>query len=142
MTIEVVDRQRAHRVPPAPLRSFLRRLTEAAPRTEATRITLVLCGDRAVRALNRAFRGKDRTTDVLSFPAGSALTPDGERHLGDVVISVPQAARQAAAGGRSLDREVRILAIHGYLHLLGYDHEVDEGRMVRLQARLVRKLLR
>ena len=142
MIIEVVSRQRAHRVPPAPLRSFVRRLAEAAPRTDATRVTLVLCGDRAIRALNRDFRGKDRATDVLSFPAGGGATPDGERPLGDVVISVPQAARQAAAGGRSLGRELRILTIHGYLHLLGYDHEVDEGRMARLQARLVRKLLR
>jgi probable rRNA maturation factor len=142
MTVEVVDRQRARRVPRAALRSFLRRLAAAAPRTPATRVTLVLCGDRTLHRLNRAFRGKDRTTDVLSFPAGVPIAPDGERPLGDVVISVPQAARQAAAAGHSLDREIRILAIHGYLHLLGYDHEVDEGRMARLQARLVRKLLR
>jgi probable rRNA maturation factor len=61
--------------------------------------------------------------------------------LGEIVISVPQAARQAEAYGHSLARELRVLVIHGYLHLLGYDHEVDDGTMMRLQARLARALL-
>jgi probable rRNA maturation factor len=61
--------------------------------------------------------------------------------LGEIAISVPQAARQAEARGHSLPRELRVLVIHGYLHLLGYDHEVDDGSMMRLQARLVRRLL-
>jgi probable rRNA maturation factor len=142
MNVEVVDRQRAHRVPRAPLRSFVRRLAAAAPATEAASVTIALCGDRTIRRLNRSFRGKDAPTDVLSFPSGAPASPGGGLHLGDVVISVPQAARQAKAGGRSLAREIRVLAIHGYLHLLGYDHEVDGGTMLRLQARLVGKLLR
>jgi probable rRNA maturation factor len=93
-------------------------------------------GDRTMRALNRDFRGKDRTTDVLSFPGGP--TPDGD-HLGDVVISVPQARRQAAAAGHPLGRELRILLLHGILHCLGHDHERDGGEMERLERRLRRR---
>jgi probable rRNA maturation factor len=93
-------------------------------------------GDRAMRALNRDFRGKDATTDVLSFSGGP--TPDGD-HLGDVVISVPQARRQAAEAGRPLAYELRTLLLHGILHCLGHDHETDGGEMERLERRLRRR---
>ena len=81
------------------------------------------------------------TLALLSFPSDGRRAQDGSVPLGDIVISVPQAARQARAARHSLAREVRVLAIHGYLHLLGYDHEVDGGTMMRLQSRLVRALL-
>lgn len=90
-------------------------------------------GDRTMRRLNLTFRGKDRTTDVLSFP-GEA-TAEGH-HLGDVVISVPQAARQAAERGAPVGRELRTLMLHGLLHCLGHDHESDDGEMERLERRL------
>ena len=141
MDVAVVARQRARRVPVAPLVSFVKRLALAAPRTAATELTIVLAGDATVRRLNRVFRKKDKTTDVLSFPESGPRTPDGARPLGEIVISVPQAARQAKASGHSLATELRVLVIHGYLHLLGYDHEVDEGTMMRLQARLASALL-
>ena len=141
MEIAVIARQRVHRVAAIPLRAFVRRLVRSAPKSQATGVTIVLAGDAAVRRLNQAFRGKNKTTDVLSFPSGGEELPGGERPLGDVVISVGQAERQARAAGHTLAREVRILLIHGYLHLLGYDHEVDDGTMMRLQARLVRRLL-
>jgi probable rRNA maturation factor len=95
-------------------------------------------GDRTMRAWNRDYRGQDRTTDVLSFPG--ERTPDG-RHLGDVAISVPQAARQAAAAGRPLARELRVLLLHGVLHCLGHDHETDDGEMAALERRLRRRYL-
>jgi probable rRNA maturation factor len=95
-------------------------------------------GDRTMRRLNLAFRGKDRTTDVLSFP-GEA-TAEG-RHLGDVVISVPQAARQAARRDEPVARELRTLMLHGLLHCLGHDHESDDGEMDRLERRLRRRYL-
>jgi probable rRNA maturation factor len=95
-------------------------------------------GDRAMRRLNRDFRGKDKTTDVLSFPGEP--TPEG-RHLGDIVISVPTAGRQAGERGHGLDREVKTLLLHGVLHCLGYDHESDGGEMERLERRLRRKWL-
>ncbi len=96
-----------------------------------------------MRTLNREWRGVDRTTDVLSF----SPSPDPPRpprrvvqggFLGDLVVSLPTAARQARRRGHSTAREVQILLAHGLLHLLGYDHEKDGGRMFRLQARLVR----
>jgi rRNA maturation RNase YbeY len=89
-------------------------------------------GDRAMRRANREFRGKDQTTDVLSFPGDGA-------HLGDILISVPQARRQAAAGGRDPEREIQVLLLHGLLHCLGHDHEVDGGEMERLERRLRRR---
>ena len=141
MEIDVVARQRAHPVPAAGLTAFTRRLVHEAPGNPATGLTIVLAGDAAVRSLNRTFRSKDKTTDVLSFPSGGGRLPDGSRPLGEIVISVPQAARQARKAGHSLARELRILLIHGYLHLLGYDHEVDDGRMMRLQSRLAQRLL-
>lgn len=93
-------------------------------------------GDRAVRRMNRDFRGKDKPTDVLSFPGEAS--PEG-RHLGDIVISIPTARRQAAERGASLEDEVRLLLLHGVLHCLGHDHETDGGEMERLEARLRRR---
>ena len=86
-----------------------------------------------MRSLNRQFRGVDRPTDVLAFPAGT------NRHLGDVVIATGVARRQARAAGHPFGTEIRVLALHGLLHLLGYDHERDDGRMARLEQRLRRR---
>ena len=86
--------------------------------------------------LNARYRGKDKATDVLSFPGeGGALG------LGDIVISVATAARNARAYGRSLPQELDVLALHGFLHVLGYDHETDDGTMDRLERRLRKRLL-
>jgi probable rRNA maturation factor len=109
-----------------------------------------LTSDRELRRLNRTYRGKDRPTDVLSFPgdlaAGEADPPGagdaGGPHLGDVAISVPTARRQAAAAGHPLRRELEVLLLHGVLHCLGHDHETDGGAMERLETRLRRKWLR
>ncbi len=141
MNVAIVARQRARRVPAARLEAFARLVARNAPPTNATGVSIVLAGDSSVRRLNRDFRGNDANTDVLSFPSGVEELPDGTRPLGEIVISVAQAARQAAAAGHSLDVEVRLLVIHGYLHLLGYDHEVDDGTMMRLQARLASTLV-
>ncbi|MEO8276317.1 MAG: rRNA maturation RNase YbeY [Thermoanaerobaculia bacterium] len=96
-------------------------------------------GDLAIRRLNRDFRGKDKATDVLSFPGEPS--PDG-RHLGDIVISVPTAKKQALERGAALDDEVRLLLLHGVLHCLGHDHETDDGEMERLERRLRRRWLK
>jgi probable rRNA maturation factor len=95
-------------------------------------------GDRAIRRLNRDYRGVDAPTDVLSFP-GEA-TPEG-LHLGDVVVSVPTARRQAAARSHAPERELRALLLHGVLHCLGHDHETDDGAMARTERRLARRFL-
>jgi probable rRNA maturation factor len=107
-------------------------------------LTVAFVRDPVMRRLNRDYRGKDAPTDVLSFGAGEAAAspPPGEPcHLGDVVISTDTALRQAGEGGRSLEREVSELVIHGVLHLCGYDHETDDGQMDRLELRLRRRLL-
>lgn len=121
-------------------------LAEVAPRPAHGEVVIALVCDRKMRALNREFRGVDRATDVLSFPA--AVAPEAEfpapaagleRHLGDVVIATGVARRQARAAGHPLGAELRRLALHGLLHLLGYDHERDTGQMERLERRLRRR---
>jgi probable rRNA maturation factor len=112
------------------------------PAAEADSLALCLVSDRRMRAYNQTFRGTDATTDVLSFPCDPVPGPATERHLGDIVISVPAAQRQARGARHSLEQELKILALHGYLHLLGHDHETDDGTMTRLERRLVRRLLR
>lgn len=116
------------------LRPWLERLVGAlAPQAESLGIRF--SGDREMRRANRTWRGKDKTTDVLSFPG-----EDG--HLGDILISVPTARRQAEAAGHPVERELKILLLHGVLHCLGYDHETDQGEMERLERRLRRRWLR
>ena len=112
-------------------------LAAIAPRSARGTVTLVITSDRRVRALNRTWRGLDKATDVLSFPAGE--DPGPARHVGDVVISRDTAVRQAQDQGHSLGTELRVLALHGLLHLLGYDHERDSGRMARIERRLRRQ---
>ena len=116
-------------------------LIRVAPRAARGDMALALVGDAKMRALNRQFRGVDRPTDVLSFPAGAdgGGGAPGRRWLGDVVIATGVARRQARARGCPLDVEYRRLALHGLLHLLGYDHTRDDGEMERLERRLWRK---
>jgi len=121
-------------------------LTRLSPRGFRGTVTIVLTGDGAVRRLNRQWRGIDRATDVLSFPAGQDPPlpggpgkPRGPRHLGDIVIATGVAARQARRVGHSLRLELRVLALHGFLHLVGYDHNRDAGEMARVEGRLRRR---
>ncbi|HEY3351586.1 MAG TPA: rRNA maturation RNase YbeY [Thermoanaerobaculia bacterium] len=99
-------------------------------------LSILLCGDRRMRTLNRTWRRIDRPTDVLSFLPFAEISSSSP-FLGDLVIDVPYAARQARRRGHSAAREIQILLAHGLLHLLGYDHETDDGTMFRLQRRLI-----
>jgi len=119
----------------------VRRVARAAPGGPRGDVALCLVSDDRMREFNRRYRGKDAPTDVLSFPGDDEPEPDGSFHLGDIVIAVPTASRQAASLGHTLPRELKRLALHGYLHLLGYDHETDDGTMLRLERRLARRLL-
>jgi len=107
-------------------------------------LSILFVGDQRMRGLNRRYRGKDRTTDVLAFPMRGV--PHSSSHLlGDVVIAVPTAARQAEQGHRSLDEELTVLLIHGILHLCGYDHERSETearRMYRRERMILRSISR
>jgi probable rRNA maturation factor len=105
--------------------------------SEGAGVTVAFVSDRAMRELNRRWRGKSGTTDVLSFPSGQEEFEKGEgATLGDVVISVGQAARQAAEHGLDFEGEVAQLILHGLLHLCGYDHETDSGEMNALELTL------
>jgi probable rRNA maturation factor len=100
-------------------------------------VTVLLTTDAAIRKLNRNFRGKDKSTDVLSFPAEGI---GAEEIAGDLAISVPTALRQAVEQGHPLSTEIKVLILHGLLHLAGYDHEADIGQMAR-RERLLRARL-
>src|SRR5512142_356588 len=116
---------------PRALAHFARKLQHAV--TKGRRFDCLITGDTELRRLNRDFRGKDYATDVLSFPG-----QDG--HLGDLAISAMRARAQAREFGHSTEEEVRILMLHGVLHLLGHDHETDGGRMARVEKRWRREL--
>lgn len=134
LDVVLLERQRRRKTSPARLRRVLR--GAAAILRVRGEVAVVLAGDGLLRRLNRAYRGKDRPTDVLSFPGDG-----GESGLGDVVISVATAERNARGLGRTLLQELDVLALHGFLHVLGYDHETDDGTMDRLEARLRKRLL-
>ena len=144
--------------------SLARWLSEVAPATARGTVSIAVVPDARVRALNRDYRQKDYATDVLSFPAEDGPAHGGPakaghyaesvrskswrpasagaaipRHLGDIVIARGVARRQAKAAGHAETTELRVLALHGLLHLLGYDHETDHGEMARAEKRLRRK---
>ena len=103
-------------------------------------VHVLLAGDAHLRRLNKSFRGKNEATDVLSFPAADAEDGNGSGVAGDLAISLETAARQAAQFGHSLRDEVRVLLLHGVLHLAGFDHEADAGEMAAREAELRREL--
>ena len=129
----------SHRQQMPSVRSLTRFLKEAQAHVKlAGTVTVLLTSDAAIRRLNRRFRGKDKATDVLSFPTAGPITAE---MAGDLAISIPTARRQAAAQGHTLATEIRVLIVHGLLHLAGFDHESDTGQMAR-RERLLRGRLR
>ncbi|HEX7541359.1 MAG TPA: rRNA maturation RNase YbeY [Anaerolineales bacterium] len=114
-------------------------LQQSAPDAD---LTLVLTGDAQIQALDRAFLGKDATTDVLSFPACETDPETGRRYLGDIIISVPRAEAQSIGAGHSLEAELSLLVVHGVLHLLGYDHagKDEKARMWAAQSEALTQL--
>lgn len=118
----------------ATLTRFLKRAQKAADLPGD--ITVLLADDARLKELNRTFRGKNKATDVLSFPA----IENEEGIAGDLAISLDIARKQAAAFGHPLDEELRVLILHGVLHLAGYDHEVDHGEMADLELELRQQL--
>ena len=127
-----LNRQRKVAIDDEAVERFLARLSRAA--APGREFAVLVAGDEFVRRANVRYRGKRGSTDVLSFPDG-----EGGR-LGDILISAGRAARQAAEFGHPVETEVCVLALHGLLHLLGYDHETDEGEMAAVERRLRRKL--
>lgn len=138
--IEVINRQRKRKVNAKQWSEFAKRGLRSIG-VEDRDATIVFVSDAAVRNLNRQFRGKDKATDVLSFPAApESFEVDENIGLGEIVISLDRAAAQAKRNRFTLSREVAQLILHGLLHLCGYDHETDRGEMDRLELKLRRKL--
>jgi probable rRNA maturation factor len=135
ITIEPAPHPKNHGLSTSGLSRFLNR-ARAAVGLKAE-VDVLLADDPTLRQLNKSFRGKNKPTDVLSFPSPSEFA---KRHAGDLAISLDTAARQAAAYGHTLRDEVRILLLHGLLHLSGEDHETDNGEMAAREALLRREL--
>lgn len=129
LSVLIVNRQRRHRIPVDGVRSLLK--GAARSMKVGGELALVFAGDGLLRRLNRDYRFKDKATDVLSFESQGE-----DMGLGDIFISVETARANAARFSRTLDRELEILALHGFLHVLGYDHETDHGEMEALEKRL------
>ena len=124
-------------VRPEKLERFARRLAAAV--AGGREFHVVVTGDAELRRLNREFRGRDEATDVLSFPAAREM-PGAGKGLGDIAISAARARAQAREFGHRTEEEIRILMLHGVLHLAGMDHESDGGRMARAERRWRRVL--
>ena len=131
--VEVVNRQRRLKLDTQAWSTFADKALEAIGKSESS-ATIAFVSDKRIRELNQQFRGIDKATDVLSFPA------EEEFNLGDVAVSVDTAAVQAKENGLTIEGEIAQLILHGLLHLCGYDHENDNGEMNRLELKLRRKL--
>ena len=138
--IEVINRQRKRPIDCERWQAFTAKALKLTGAGVAD-VAVVFVSDRAMREINRTWRGKRGTTDVLSFPANQdEFEKLAGLNLGDILISIEQAARQAKAHGLSFENEVAQLILHGLLHLSGYDHETDRGEMNRLELRLRKRL--
>jgi probable rRNA maturation factor len=146
----ILNRQRAARLTRRPLELFLRRIWDELG-LEGSDVTICLVSDAEIARMNEVFRRKKGPTDVLSFPTNRRKLVTipirrgrrnflNRKYLGDVAISPATARRSAKTYGRTLGNEIRILILHGVLHLLGYDHETDRGAMNRLEQKLRRRL--
>lgn len=133
----ILNRQHRWRVAQKPLRAFAGKLAQALRLGEEV-FGVALVSDREMARLNRRYRGKPAATDVLAFPLQAS--PHGNGYRGDVVVSVETARRNARRFGHSLEEEIKLLILHGVLHLLGYDHETDRGEMVCREHQWRRRL--
>jgi len=134
----ISNRQRAVRLPIRSLEQFfVRAMKEVRLPRDAASVCLVTNGQ--IKKWNAAYRGKNKPTDVLSFPSEDDA-PAGAKYLGDIAIAPVVARQNALFYGRTLNQELEILILHGILHLMGYDHETDTGQMDRREQRLRRSL--
>jgi probable rRNA maturation factor len=140
----ILNQQRAVRLARRPLEHFLRRLQREVGLHESG-VTIALVSDAEIARMNETFRKKKGPTDVLSFPAAAHRRPrtlpratklKAGEFLGDIAIAPATARRYARKHGRTLPAELRVLILHGVLHLMGYDHETDRGEMDRVERKL------
>lgn len=138
--IEIVNRQRKTPIDLDFWHTYAVRAARQVSEAAGKSLTVAFVSDRRMRELNRNFRGKNLTTDVLSFNFEPDEFDADENNLGDIVISVEQAARQARENNLDVETEIKQLILHGILHLCGYDHETDDGAMNRMELKLRGKL--
>lgn len=139
---EILNQQRKIKLETAPFQKFAESAISAISEAKGKDLTIAFVSDKKIRELNKIFRDKDKATDVLSFP----YEPDQydyletDNFLGDIVISLEQAERQARENKLTLEIEIKQLILHGILHLCGYDHATDAGEMDSLEIKLRDKL--
>jgi len=138
--IEIINNQRKLKLDREIFREFAEKAVGNIDEAENKSVTVAFVSDRKMRELNKEFRAKDRTTDVLSFPFEADEFDIEKDFLGDIVISLEQAQRQAAENSLTLEAEIKQLILHGVLHLCGYDHETDDGEMNRRELELRERL--
>lgn len=136
----IVNLQRKVKVEISPLNAFSAAIAASISEVTGRDFSVAFVSDRRMKELNKLFRDKDSTTDVLSFPHEPDEFDPDKSNLGDIVISAEQAEKQAAENGLSLDIEIKQLILHGVLHLCGYDHEIDNGEMNAYELSLREKL--
>lgn len=134
--IAVINLQKDLTIDCAQMRSFAENAAVATSEAAGRHFTVAFISDERMKQLNELFRGKDTTTDVLSFPhEPDDFDPDKD-NIGDIVVSAQQAQKQAVENGLTFDGEIRQLILHGLLHLCGYDHETDDGEMNKRELAL------
>jgi probable rRNA maturation factor len=133
---EIINNQRKFKLEWETFQIFTDSLTENIDETRRKTFAVAFVSDRKMRDLNRRFRGKSGTTDVLSFPFEADEFDNSEDILGEIAICLEQAQRQASENDLSLEIEIKQLILHGVLHLCGYDHETDDGEMNRRELEL------
>lgn len=138
--LTVVNLQRKVRLGTPQFGEFGQRIAALVPEAADRHATVALVSDRRMKELNKLFRAKESTTDVLSFQHDPDEFDPDTSNLGDIVISVEQAQKQAAENGLTLENEIKQLILHGLLHLCGYDHETDHGEMNARELDLREKL--
>ena len=139
--IEVVNTQRKIRISLELLQIFAEKTVEIIEEAQNKSATIAFVSDKKMRELNKTFRGKKQTTDVLSFPFAAEAFEAEKNNLGDVIISLEQAEKQAQENNLDFETEIKQLILHGILHLCGYDHEKDNGEMSARELELRDKLL-
>lgn len=139
--IEIVNNQRKVKLELQIFKNFTDAALNAVKEARSSSVTVAFVSDRKMSELNKQFRGKTSTTDVLSFPFTAEKFEAEINHLGDIVISAEQAVRQADENQLTLAHEIKQLIVHGILHLCGYDHETDDGEMDARELEL-RQVLR
>ncbi len=138
--LEIVNNQRKVKINPKSFREFAEKVSQKISETGENSVTIAFVSDRKMRLLNKTFRGKDATTDVLSFPFEADEFERDKNNLGDIFISLEQAERQAVENNLDFETEIKQLILHGILHLCGFDHGTDNGEMNRRELELRDKL--